>query len=88
MERIIVQCEVNKPSSENFIRGLSRNCFTDKVYGIFNLPYKDRLKPVNELFFGFLFLGYDEKAAKRILRAHGVSRSLLFRLDVHKRMQC
>ena len=59
-----------------------------KANKIFTLPYKERENPANELFSGLLLIGYSEKTAKRLLRNCGFSRSLLFRLNPHKHLQC
>ena len=64
------------------------NITQQKVNEIFSLPYRDRVNPSNELLNGLLLVGHTEKEAKRILRSHGFSHSLLFRLTPQKHLQC
>ena len=64
------------------------NALQQKVNEVFLLPYKERVRPANELFNGLLLVGYNEKSAKRLLKGCGFSYSLLFRLYPHKHLQC
>jgi hypothetical protein len=64
------------------------NVLQQKVKEIFSLPYKERVEPANKLLNGLLSIGYDEKSAKQLLRNHGISHGLLFRLTHHKHLQC
>ena len=54
------------------------NSLQQKINAILALPYKERAKPANELFNGLLLTGHSATSAKRILRNHGLSRSLIF----------